>query len=355
MCSSDLRDDPGRVFEILGDAIDEAWRSVDRDEEGFAAIAGRLLAEARLAERFSHQDIARWALEAPRLPEQQDMDAQFGSPPITVCHRSHFHIQVAFWRDGATSVHRHGFRGAFLVLEGNSLHARHAFRSERRIHGGLFVGSLSLASAELLGPGDVREIHGDLIHGVHHIGSPCTSVILRTHGEEELLPQLDYAPPGVAFDRGRADPDTVRKAQILQFLLRARHPGWEAMSEGLIARSDLSTTWDLLWRAADAGAEVSALIEIARERHGAAFAELADALHERSRRRAVVRLRDTSNDRMVAYKLVGQMTDDESDEYIEVTSSSPIGVSLMRARIGEVVRVDLPRGEKRFEIVEIVE
>lgn len=70
---------------------------------------------------------------------------------------------------------------------------------------------------------------------------------------------------------------------------------------------------------------------------------------------AVVRLRDTSNDRMVAYKLVGQMTDDESDEYIEVTSSSPIGVSLMRARIGEVVRVDLPRGEKRFEIVEIVE
>lgn len=69
---------------------------------------------------------------------------------------------------------------------------------------------------------------------------------------------------------------------------------------------------------------------------------------------AVVRLRDTENDRMVAYKLVGQMTDDDSDDYIEVTSSSPIGVSLMRARIGEVVRVDLPRGEKRFEIVEIV-
>jgi transcription elongation factor GreA len=70
---------------------------------------------------------------------------------------------------------------------------------------------------------------------------------------------------------------------------------------------------------------------------------------------AVVRLRDTANGQMVAYKLVGQMTDDESDDYIEVTTSSPIGSSLMRARIGEVVRVDLPRGEKRFEIVEIVE
>lgn len=69
---------------------------------------------------------------------------------------------------------------------------------------------------------------------------------------------------------------------------------------------------------------------------------------------AVVRLRDTGSGTLVAYKLVGQMTDDESDEYIEVTTSSPIGVSLMRARVGEVVRVDLPRGERRFEIIEIL-
>ena len=31
-----------------------------------------------------------------------------------------------------------------------------------------------------------------------------------------------------------------------------------------------------------------------------------------------------------------------------------MGVALMKARIGETVRVDLPRGEKRFEILEIV-
>jgi transcription elongation factor GreA len=68
---------------------------------------------------------------------------------------------------------------------------------------------------------------------------------------------------------------------------------------------------------------------------------------------AVVRLKDTTDGKVHAYKLVGQMTDDDSDEYIEVTSSSPIGSSLMKARIGEVVRVDLPRGEKRFEIIAI--
>ncbi len=68
---------------------------------------------------------------------------------------------------------------------------------------------------------------------------------------------------------------------------------------------------------------------------------------------AVVRLKDTADGSEHAYKLVGQMTDDESDDYIEVTSSSPIGSSLMKARVGEVIRVDLPRGEKRFEIIAI--
>jgi transcription elongation GreA/GreB family factor len=48
------------------------------------------------------------------------------------------------------------------------------------------------------------------------------------------------------------------------------------------------------------------------------------------------------------------MTDEDTD-HVEVTSSSPLGIALMKARVGETVRADLPRGEKRFEIVEILE
>ena len=69
---------------------------------------------------------------------------------------------------------------------------------------------------------------------------------------------------------------------------------------------------------------------------------------------ATVKLRDTATGKMQKYKLVGNMTDDDGD-YIEVTSSSPLGIALMKARVGETVRADLPRGEKRFEIVEILE
>lgn len=54
------------------------------------------------------------------------------------------------------------------------------------------------------------------------------------------------------------------------------------------------------------------------------------------------------------YKLVGESTGSFDFDVIEVTSSSPMGESLMKARVGEIVRVDLPRGTKRFKIAQIV-
>ena len=69
---------------------------------------------------------------------------------------------------------------------------------------------------------------------------------------------------------------------------------------------------------------------------------------------AVVRLRDTSNDSDDLYKIVGEASGRFDGDEIEVTASSPMGEALMKARVGEVVKVDLPRGTKRFEVVEIL-
>lgn len=68
----------------------------------------------------------------------------------------------------------------------------------------------------------------------------------------------------------------------------------------------------------------------------------------------IVTLRDTSSEQEELYKLVGEPSDDYDAEYIEVTPNSVLGQALMKARVGEVVRVDLPRGERNFEIVGIV-
>ncbi len=68
---------------------------------------------------------------------------------------------------------------------------------------------------------------------------------------------------------------------------------------------------------------------------------------------ATVRLRDTDSGNEDLYRLVGELTDTDAD-YVEVTPNSPMGMSLMKARVGETVMVDLPRGRKSFEIVEVI-
>ncbi|MBX3373495.1 MAG: transcription elongation factor GreA [Phycisphaeraceae bacterium] len=70
---------------------------------------------------------------------------------------------------------------------------------------------------------------------------------------------------------------------------------------------------------------------------------------------ATVRVRDVENGDEESYRLVGELSGPMgADEIIEVTPGSPLGAALMKARIGEVVRVDLRRGARRFEIVEVV-
>lgn len=69
---------------------------------------------------------------------------------------------------------------------------------------------------------------------------------------------------------------------------------------------------------------------------------------------ATVKLRDLSDKDEDLYRLVGESSGNFSMDYIEVTASSPMGESLMKARVGETIKVDLPKGTKRFEILEIV-
>lgn len=67
-----------------------------------------------------------------------------------------------------------------------------------------------------------------------------------------------------------------------------------------------------------------------------------------------LRLEGDDEDETELYRLVGESSGDSDDDVIEVTTKSPMGEALMKARVGEVIRVNAPRGVKRFEIVEIL-
>lgn len=69
---------------------------------------------------------------------------------------------------------------------------------------------------------------------------------------------------------------------------------------------------------------------------------------------STVKLKDLDDNSEDLYKIVGESSGRFDADEIEVTAGSPMGESLLKARVGEVVRVDSPRGTKRFEVVEIL-
>ena len=69
---------------------------------------------------------------------------------------------------------------------------------------------------------------------------------------------------------------------------------------------------------------------------------------------SMVKIKEVEKNRVDTVKLVGEMSDDPPEDYDEVTVTSPMGEALLKARIGETIRVNAPRGVKRFEIVEIL-
>ena len=69
---------------------------------------------------------------------------------------------------------------------------------------------------------------------------------------------------------------------------------------------------------------------------------------------SVVKLCDMDDDSDDLYKLVGEASGNFDADEIEVTAASPMGEALIKARVGDVVKVDLPRGTKRFEVMEIL-
>lgn len=68
---------------------------------------------------------------------------------------------------------------------------------------------------------------------------------------------------------------------------------------------------------------------------------------------AFVKLREEGSGDEDMYKMVGEPSALPPADYVEVTATSPMGEALLKAKLGETVRVNAPRGMKRFTVVEI--
>ncbi len=71
---------------------------------------------------------------------------------------------------------------------------------------------------------------------------------------------------------------------------------------------------------------------------------------------STVTVRDQKNGDEETFRLVGELNTDafNSDaEIMEVSAKSPLGEALMRARVGQLVRVSVPRGEIHYKVLSV--
>ena len=278
-------------FSDLGSLVEQRWKGRDYREEIFPEIAAEALAETNPAQRVTPWEIIDWVNKTDRLPGQQDVSGMFGNPPITLYSAPRFYIDIYFWVDGTTSIHQHGFCGAFQVMLGSSIHSDYTFTPRREINQHLLVGETNLERVELLERGAVKLIRaGDgFIHSLFHLDRPSATLCIRTYQTYKGLPQYNYYKPCFATDPFFKDPLTVKRTQCAALLFTVQHPDADVTVGDLLSNSDFQTAFAILdvarnyllgnqleraFGLSTGEQRFRSLVEKARERHG----ELVDLL-----------------------------------------------------------------------------
>lgn len=237
-----------KEFAELGALIEKQWREQNYDEIAFPEIAAKALKAIDLPSKISAWEVLEWALRETYLPEQQDLHASFGEPPITLFNSSRFHIDIYFWLSGTTAIHQHGFCGAFQVLLGGSLHCHYNFEQYERINFHCATGKTNLKSVEWLRPGYIKAIKAgkNYIHSLFHLENPSATVVVRTNTLPLNPPQFSYFKPALALDPFFSDATFVKKRQIVAALLNTRTANADALINQLIESLDLHLTIEML-------------------------------------------------------------------------------------------------------------
>ena len=205
----------------LGQAVERAWAGHRFHFAAFPEVATRCLTEVEVPATLDATMILRSVAASPHLVAQQDRRSKFGRPPITLWRSRDFFVSALFWLDGTTSIHQHGFSGAFRVLAGGSLHAPYSFTVSEEVTHRLVLGDLRLDGPELLRVGDVRSIEpgGRFIHALFHLERPSVTIVVRTYGGDASgQPQFTYLRPGLGYDPFYSDYSLQRRFESVATL-----------------------------------------------------------------------------------------------------------------------------------------
>jgi hypothetical protein len=285
-------------FHTLGSQVTRLWKERNYNEEHFTEVASRVLSELPPSDHVSFWDVAKWGLTCERLPEQADLGAKFGQPPLTVYSGRDFRIEVLFWVQGVPAIHQHSFSGAFHVLHGSSLQSLWEFEPEEQLSIRLALGRVSLKKAELLRKGDSRPIIAgkQLIHSTFHLDRPSLTVVVRTLGEADKRPQFSYLPPTIAYAQDDDVPSIKRRVQLLRMLLiSGKRAEWREIARHTLGTEDAYSVFHFLlstFELIEDENEQYDLLLTARLKHPKLIEALLPALLQLERRNKLVRIRE---------------------------------------------------------------
>ncbi len=327
-----------KLINELGERIEHTWRDQNFSTEAFPSICAEAIREARIHEQLTPWDIADWALDQDALPRQQDLNAGFGQPPITIYNGSRFYVEAYFWLEGTTSVHQHAFCGAFQVLHGSSLHSWYEFELDHVINQVLELGTMKLKTCEILNVGDVQEITPGrgYVHSLFHLDQPSVTLIARDYQTVNHLPQFDYRKPGLAVDPFYVEQTLTKQLQIAASMITLERPEIDGLLIRWIERSDLYSAYRILSQAramlegnqidetfgiARSKERIGALMSAARKRHGSHIDLIERAFEYQSRVATIVRMRSFVKDSEPRFFLSLLMNLDDRESILKLVRS----------------------------------
>jgi hypothetical protein len=211
-----------REIEELGRRFAQRLDGTLPSPRDFVGSAAALLREF-LAAGWGFEPLVE--LVERRLPSQDRVNTSFGEPALTLFLHDDFRIDALCWRQGATSIHHHGFSGAFGLLTGTSLHRAFAFAGVRPT-ASADVELLEGLSEQVtvLREGDVWPIEEGpgFVHQVTHLESPAVTLVIRSHQALAGAVEWSYLPPGVRVAAREGVPGAAQQARFFRFLRAVR-------------------------------------------------------------------------------------------------------------------------------------
>ncbi len=239
---------PHNLFEILALKVKEEWNLQGQKLEAFTSLATRSLEDFQyhLSQDQFDALLAEWLLKSGRVPDQINLHNTFGEPPVTIYNDGKFVVDLYIWIGCDTSIHSHGFRGAFRLLHGRSLHETFNVSTENEIAPDVCLTKLAKPRLELLKAGDVRMISAgrELTHRVIHLDEPTVTLCVKTINETALS-QWHHFTNGLAIQKRHLDPSLIKRLYYFQYLMNQNGQRAEPFLRELLESLDISTSMNL--------------------------------------------------------------------------------------------------------------